>query len=250
MKKFIITDLAKGNATITADQILEIGGESGGGGTTGDYIPLRGTEVGKPVTNKIVFIDNEDAGIVSESEIIRGAVTFSDEGTQISSRDKINNKTFAIFVRDRKVIIDDYSDSSDVVGITGTSYYGANYTDNTYVQKKYVDDANSYSTDEIKTGGTWIDGKPIYRKVITGIMYELGGKPFFDFDIFDYTQAIVSSNAFVEDTNSTGYNCLLNLSLSIFNAGGSVSHPDNDPSTIGQTAYIILEYTKTTDVAP
>lgn len=26
--------------------------------------------------------------------------------------------------------------------------------------------ANSYSTNEIKTGGTWIDGKPIYRKVI------------------------------------------------------------------------------------
>ena len=25
-----------------------------------------------------------------------------------------------------------------------------------------VYDANSYSTDEIKTGGTWIDGKPIY----------------------------------------------------------------------------------------
>ena len=26
----------------------------------------------------------------------------------------------------------------------------------------------SYSTDEIKTGATWIDGKPIYRKVIPG----------------------------------------------------------------------------------
>lgn len=26
--------------------------------------------------------------------------------------------------------------------------------------------ANSYSTDETLTGGTWIDGKPIYRKVV------------------------------------------------------------------------------------
>ena len=26
--------------------------------------------------------------------------------------------------------------------------------------------ANSYSADEVLTGGTWIDGKPIYRKVI------------------------------------------------------------------------------------
>ena len=28
-------------------------------------------------------------------------------------------------------------------------------------------ETNSYSTQEVKTGGTWIDGKPIYRKVIT-----------------------------------------------------------------------------------
>jgi len=30
----------------------------------------------------------------------------------------------------------------------------------------YIDPA-SYSTDEKKTGGTWIDGKPIYKKTIT-----------------------------------------------------------------------------------
>jgi len=28
--------------------------------------------------------------------------------------------------------------------------------------------SNSYSTDETLTGGTWIDGKPIYRRVVTG----------------------------------------------------------------------------------
>ena len=28
----------------------------------------------------------------------------------------------------------------------------------------------NYSTTEQKTGGTWIDGKPIYRKVFTGIL--------------------------------------------------------------------------------
>ena len=29
--------------------------------------------------------------------------------------------------------------------------------------KNYVDNSNSYSTDEKKTGEKWIDGKPIYR---------------------------------------------------------------------------------------
>ena len=33
----------------------------------------------------------------------------------------------------------------------------------------------SYSTEETLTGGTWIDGKPIYRKVLTGISYSLTG---------------------------------------------------------------------------
>ena len=32
--------------------------------------------------------------------------------------------------------------------------------------KEYVDNSNSYSTNEVKTGGKWIDGKPIYRKTL------------------------------------------------------------------------------------
>lgn len=34
------------------------------------------------------------------------------------------------------------------------------------VTSNAVANAVSYSTQEVKTGGTWIDGKPIYRKVI------------------------------------------------------------------------------------
>ena len=33
----------------------------------------------------------------------------------------------------------------------------------------------SYSTEETLTGGTWIDGKPIYRKVLTGLSYSFTG---------------------------------------------------------------------------
>ena len=36
--------------------------------------------------------------------------------------------------------------------------------------KDYVDNSNSYSMEEVKTGGTWIDGKPIYRKVLTATL--------------------------------------------------------------------------------
>ena len=34
------------------------------------------------------------------------------------------------------------------------------------VTSNAVADSLSYSTDEVKTGGKWIDGKPIYRKVV------------------------------------------------------------------------------------
>lgn len=33
----------------------------------------------------------------------------------------------------------------------------------------------SYSTEETLTGGTWIDGKPIYRKCLTGLSYTFTG---------------------------------------------------------------------------
>ena len=54
------------------------------------------------------------------------------------------------------------------VYIKATSGLAENQQDNVLNDvKDYVDNSNSYSTQEVKTGGTWIDGKPIYRKVIT-----------------------------------------------------------------------------------
>lgn len=37
----------------------------------------------------------------------------------------------------------------------------------------YINNSNSYSTEETLTGGTWIDGKPIYRKVFKVLKSEL-----------------------------------------------------------------------------
>lgn len=53
------------------------------------------------------------------------------------------------------------------VYIKATSGLAENQQDNVLNNvKDYVDNSNSYSTQEVKTGGTWIDGKPIYRKVV------------------------------------------------------------------------------------
>ena len=51
------------------------------------------------------------------------------------------------------------------VYIKATSGLAENQQDNVLNDvKDYVDNSNSYSTQEVKTGGTWIAGKPIYRK--------------------------------------------------------------------------------------
>lgn len=39
----------------------------------------------------------------------------------------------------------------------------------TVVEMDDLNKAINYSTEEVPTGGTWIDGKPIYRKVFTGV---------------------------------------------------------------------------------
>ena len=50
----------------------------------------------------------------------------------------------------------------EIVSTKETAADGSNIYD--YIDK-HIADAQSYSTDEQPTGGTWIDGKPIYRKV-------------------------------------------------------------------------------------
>ena len=101
---FIIKNTGKGIITgLSPENIVPV--NTPNEGATGDYIPLTGTEDGKPVTGPIIANAEFDKQ------------------------------------EDRKA----------------------------FAQLSDVYDAVSYSTDEIKTGGTWIDGKPIYRKVFTNV---------------------------------------------------------------------------------
>ena len=64
-------------------------------------------------------------------------------------------------------VLPDYSNNVEngYVYIKATSGLAENQQDNVLKNvKDYVDNSNSYSTQEVKTGGKWIDGKPIYRK--------------------------------------------------------------------------------------
>lgn len=120
--------------------------------------------------------------------------------------------------------------------------------------KDYVDNSNSYSTEETLTGGTWIDGKPIYRKVIEcgtlpnnsvkliptdvsniGFVISLKGSAYTDTWGYDVYLALphvsVDSNDLVQITYEDG-------NLRFLTAGNRSMYT---------VSYVTIEYTKTTD---
>ena len=136
------------------------------------------------------------------------------------------------------------------VYIKATSGLAENQQENVLNDVKgYVDSSNSYSTDEVKTGGKWIDGRPIYRKTI-----DCGALP---------NNAIknVAHNITDLDLVTKCYGCARHDIYRILlpNAGNVSSstievyvndtdiviHANGDRSKYN--GYVTIEYTKTTD---
>ncbi len=55
---------------------------------------------------------------------------------------------------------------SNARGLSSKTYFGDNAEKNDYIQKQYADKQHSYTTREELTGGSWINGKPVYKKTI------------------------------------------------------------------------------------
>lgn len=99
----------------------------------------------------------------------------------------------------------------------------------------------NYSTTEQKTGGTWIDGKPIYRKVFTGLNY--GGGSTNTYINTGATVSNVDTLISVRGGNSTNKVCVQFLGYVM--SGDNIQYWTN--VTWGNLNYLIAEYTKTTD---
>lgn len=107
-----------------------------------------------------------------------------------------------------------------------------------------------YSTDEIKTGEIWIDGKSIYRKVFTGSMPTILNDWNSIGTIQNVDKVIKASGNLIENNNSY-YNLFyyeycawyMDKSQSTFNLLPKISWA----ISYDKTYIIIVEYTKTTD---
>jgi hypothetical protein len=131
----------------------------------------------------------------------------------------------------------------------GVAYYikatsaGPEVEPDIYATKGYVNDAASYSTEETLTGGTWIDGKPIYRKVVTNlsvsILSSMTWTNICSQSLFPNSETLVSCDVM------TNNGIFMRAAESIFENGNLRIETSIGGQRSIQT--VIVEYTKTTD---
>lgn len=109
-----------------------------------------------------------------------------------------------------------------------------------------VDD---YSTTEVNTGKTWIDGKPIYRKVIT---FERNNHDTFSFSTPANYQKIIFMDAYCQDGDNNRFGLYYKDATDCFRfyinpSNAVVVIVGSTYPIVNFSGYFIIEYTKTTD---
>lgn len=136
-------------------------------------------------------------------------------------------------------IVDGYSTST-------TDGYSANYVNN------YVEGLHTYSTTEQKVG-TWINSKPIYRKVISqNITYYTGDINIdlntANIELFTDARVLVDTDSFTSVTHSQpSTNFYIRNFVFRKSANNNTVTVSTNIEGLSGTIYVIIEYTKTTD---
>lgn len=121
-------------------------------------------------------------------------------------------------------------------------------------QKLVTSDDVSYSTSETLTGGTWIDGKPIYRKVFDTTSPSTGEQNADVADLPSNIDKLISMNGMLTSNDANGNTFQINNYLAANQYVSTWCHLVRRKIRMNVcTAYtnmstrIIIEYTKTTD---
>lgn len=115
-----------------------------------------------------------------------------------------------------------------------------------------IQGVNNYSTEEVKTGGTWIDGKPIYRKTY---VYEAGASSYATLDLSELDFEMIRIVDFVHHTQyksagsywSGNYYWASGDATRCYVNGTNLILRSGDNITTSTGAWVTVEYTKTTD---
>lgn len=228
--------------------------ENSGGAPSRDYIPLSGTEVGKPVTGDIKFTSNENEtlqigayGIEDGIQIVVGSeanynnLTVNNISTSISCVNNLDETSIGIVISQENGI--QIKENNEAFIATEESHI---------TSKKYADLQHSYSTEEIKTGGTWIDGKPIYRKVLLQSLVGSSGSSFIE--LLNVEDVVSLNGVYIDGDDEVTqilpyyrYSYIIDFFYGKSDGGVYIDAKASDvPVTVG-IVKMIVEYTKTTD---
>lgn len=112
-----------------------------------------------------------------------------------------------------------------------------------------VTNAMSYSTEEIATGGTWIDGRPVYRRTLTTTVsantlasVSLGTEAAL---IINWYGTLVASGNSMRPINWYHSSTLYN-EVYTYQSGSNIAILCREAGTV----YLTVEYTKTSDPLP
>lgn len=106
----------------------------------------------------------------------------------------------------------------------------------------YINNKDSYSTTEIDTGKKWIDGKKIYRKVLTFTTNSSTGWSYQTHGISGINYVINQSMVILHAGNL--YQCPNDVCIEIYTNGTNFAYYLNSATLGGKEAFAILEYTK------
>lgn len=244
---------------------------------SGDFIPLTGTEEGKPITGDLKiesysgkkiksYLQGEGGNAIDLTRADQGLFfeSYYGEGTDgVMSAELAVNGSNVMYtpMNGAEETSIGFCSSTDHSDRTSGSVESDKRI---YAQRSYVDKANSYSADEVLTGGTWIDGKPIYRKVVEipdfGIDNNFAYSYNSNFKVIDVKTLIKS---FDQDTYIKEHSIQNMASIGGVNLSSEISIDSNEIYVVFQEynaqtetwesgfnnneGIIILEYTKTTD---
>lgn len=155
-----------------------------------------------------------------------------------------------------KLLVDTEDDSWNNIGtevVDTLSRNEANRAPSVRAVNEALENTEIYSTDEVRIG-TWIDGKPLYRKVISSTLPKVTTE-----DVEARKSVSIDADigtGFIETAYCNNYNQMLPIPF-IFSGGqvikayigldGSITLSSNTAYTNEQQVIVIVCYTKTTD---
>ena len=112
---------------------------------------------------------------------------------------------------------------------------------------------NDYSIEEVKTGNTWIDGKPIYRKVVYIGSLPANTALFFSHNISNIDRVVNSSMTWFDTADNCWWSnrrwdsATIRIAYNVNPTQIWIEAKGVNWSTRTNQAYVTIEYTKTTD---